>query len=300
VEELIRIVWPCSCPICRLLVHPFIRVIVHGLDLEKLEGEEVEEVVAEKIKEEKVEGKKVSQEELQELVRALKDTLVDLRAAISELTNPLNVMRRYGEMEELEAVRKAVSESTATPYPASAEVSESPQLSGVAEAKELRKPEEVVAKEERPAPERVEERAAKGVEAREVRRRREVEELAAVSAVPKLPKELSLIKLMKMFYMLREKLPSDLLRKYIDLMVSLGKVSEKESEVIKRILEIIDDSAWLGLSVDDQIVIMYILTKALGIKNEELEEELLGILTGKLRSIRGKARGEEDWGNQQQ
>ena len=288
-EELIRIVWPCSCPICRLLVHPFIRVIVHGLDLEKLEGEEVEEVVAEKIKEEKVEGKKVSQEELQELVRALKDTLVDLRAAISELTNPLNVMRRYGEMEELEAVRKAVSESTATPYPASAEVSESPQLSGVAEAKELRKPEEVVAKEERPAPERVEERAAKGVE-----------ELAAVSAVPKLPKELSLIKLMKMFYMLREKLPSDLLRKYIDLMVSLGKVSEKESEVIKRILEIIDDSAWLGLSVDDQIVIMYILTKALGIKNEELEEELLGILTGKLRSIRGKARGEEDWGNQQQ
>ena len=105
---------------------------------------------------------------------------------------------------------------------------------------------------------------------------------------------------MKMFYMLREKLPSDLLRKYIDLMVSLGKVSEKESEVIKRILEIIDDSAWLGLSVDDQIVIMYILTKALGIKNEELEEELLGILTGKLRSIRGKARGEEDWGNQQQ
>ncbi len=292
-------------------MHPFIRVILREVEFK--EEKEVEGVGEEVKEAPKIEAeKKATEEELKELVKALKDTLVDLRAAISELTNPLNVMRRYGELEELEAVKKAATEHAVPPYSARVEESQVPQVKEVkelAELKESKRVEEELVHEGKHEKERV---TAK-VEQPPAEIKRELgeegkappyvpEEVAVPTQISgrKTPREFSLIKLMKMFYMLREKLPSDLLRKYIDLMVSLGKVSKEESEVIRRILEIIDDSAWLGLSVDDQIVIMYILSKALGVRNDELEEELLGILTSKLRSVRSKMRGEEDWGSQQQ
>ena len=230
--------------------------------------------------------------EIKELVSALKDALVDLRTAISEITNPLNIMRRYGEVEELQKIMKSTGKggslpSLPTPISASREVAEVPPTAipqqppttkvQVIEPKikqEERAPEGIEGSSREFMEEHEKEETSKSLE-REVSRSHRP--IALVGNMPKL------IKLIKTIYMLREKLPSDILSKYVDLLSSMGFVPKEEGDVVKKLFEVIDEGMNKGLSIEDQLIVLHILTRSLDIESEELEEEVLKILSSMIR-----------------
>ena len=206
--------------------------------------------------------------EVKELVEALRSALVDLRAAISELTNPFNVMRRYGEMVELEALRKAsegVSEaSQPAPLSSSTAMSSEPE-SATAERRSFNEAAEVVERVLR----------GEGLPIKETK--------ARAYGFP------DLIKMVRMLYALRERMPSDLLGKYVEVLSAMGLLGEKEASVVKKLLDVIDDGLEKGLTVEDQILALHVLTKALGVSDERLEEEVMRILLTRVGGSRGSS-----------
>ncbi len=321
-DGLLEEVWVCKCPLCRVTARPllsyFIRRFVRRWDVmpEETGGKEAGVGVGGSGG-----GAQEGISELKELVEALKDAVVDLRAALSEMTNPMNLMRRYGELEELEALKRSVSTTQAAsaraPIPVSAQdsiVSESSLAAQSTARKEgIEKPleREAARTKEESIPKRVKE--VKGIEvakpASKEGRKVEGEAGGAVriagrhglsvaeplsSRQPPRPSEVfsegvkkfapRIIKFIKTLYLLDERLPVPLVSKYIDLLEAVGLLRSEEVEVAKKLYEVVDEGLKRGLSVDEQILTLYILIKALGVESAELENEALKIIMKSLRN----------------
>jgi len=251
------------------------------------------------------EEQELGDRELKELVGALKDAIIDLRTAVSEITNPLNVMRRYGEMEEFQAIKQTAEGKqplgqavTAPPTPESASPEIVQSYPGAPQKSSHRGSKPSYMMEASPGTGFKVSAALKGEtpfgteglrsfpsgfeEAQEQSVRRK--------SAPTLKSMSKILKLIKTMYMLRERLPSDLLGRYVELLSSLGVVPEDDSDVVKKLFEVIDEGVKKGLSIEDQLIILHILVRTLDVESEELEEEVLRILSNMVKKVNNNER----------
>ncbi len=269
-------VWTCSCPVCRGTVYPVLRRLLRGLHVVEKPREEVMEVSEEP----REEPKPVETDELKTLVEALRNSVMELRSAISDLTSPFNLMRQAAEREELKAIREATEDAGPVPFSASpTAVPTAPRPAGpeprvtVVQPKEAVKVEKPVEEAERPQPVAMEERP------RVVARR----EVPLVKA----------LRLLRLLYTLRSKLSSHNIENLIQLLVVMGAIDEGMADTVRQLLSLVEEGMRSGLSPEDQAVIIYSLAKTLGVEDEEFEEEVASILLKRLG-------GGGIWGSQQQ
>jgi dimeric dUTPase (all-alpha-NTP-PPase superfamily) len=97
------------------------------------------------------------------------------------------------------------------------------------------------------------------------------------------------LKALKTLHLLRESMPGELIEDEIAVLKTLGWTEEKQLELLRQLNALVDKSVKNGLTLEDQVVSLYIISKLLGISDEEIEQEFLDSVLEKMRKKEGKA-----------
>jgi len=207
-------------------------------------------------------------EELKELVSALRDSIVELKATLMDVVSPFSKMR-VGEEErpEEEALEPVSSQIRLAPAPVTAPAEARPQ--------------------EAQAP-----RAERAAEAARQAARSEAAERPA-GAPPRAAQQPAIglrkaLKVIKLLYKLSQSVPSQNLETYIQFMKTIGLIDERAEEVLMTLKKMVDVGTQSGIDAEDQIIAIYSIAKMLGVTDPELEEEIAFSLAERLRREGGK------------
>ncbi len=201
-------------------------------------------------------GEAGKKEEVEELVNALKEAVMELRETLSELNNPL---ARLGGTQ---------------PQPREGGRGEGVEEASKSEGVVEEKPQEVTAPT----------LTVKEIVEPKLERFEGVERGGGAIGVD-LKRAL---RMLKMIFELREAVEPPLLERYVDIFRKLGLVGESEKEVLKDLIDIAVEGGKAGLTAEDHIAVMALLAKTLGIQDKELEEESFKLL---LRRVKDRVRG---------
>jgi len=83
------------------------------------------------------------------------------------------------------------------------------------------------------------------------------------------------LKALKILRSLREQMPGEIIEDELSLMKAVGLSEERQLEVLRQLNSLVDKSVKSGISLEDQVISIYILSKLLGISDDELEREFL-------------------------
>ncbi len=216
-----------------------------------------------------------SKEEIKELVNALRDAVVELKSVIMEAESPfrekplqpLPRAKATVEAQRGEAAVEEEREEASTQLPSS----------------QIGKPVKTVYKLA------VEEGGAKGPpsEASEGQARSEavkglekelLERLEAVGAKSSRVRFRQILELLNIFYGISSHQLQDNVSRIIRMLELAGYVGNTESELLRLLAEIADDSRKFKLRPEDNVIVAYLITKTLGMRDPEFEEELLKLL----------------------
>ncbi len=206
--------------------------------------------------------------ELGELINLLKETILELRNLADQLSNPLippNIISRESvEREKENEIQKV--------------------------RKEIVKPEKVVEKSEKVSVKPV---------AKEIKSVEKVEkEISPMQSAqnfiqPNKASEASkLLRLVKLIYELSDRVPPEYFSKLAEFIGSLGLTSKEQVEALKNLIEIVKMGNEYGLSLEENLALLALTLKELGIKEDEIVDEVLK------RVI--KRQGVGKWESQQQ
>ena len=96
------------------------------------------------------------------------------------------------------------------------------------------------------------------------------------------------IRILKTIYSLRKALPKESIENIVKLAEILGLITSDDKEVLDTIMSLVEDALKQDLTPDEQILVLYILMKNLGYVDENLEDEILKIVSGVILSKKKK------------
>ena len=238
--------------------------------------------MGEAIQEEKtseIEGEEASKEELNQLVSALKDAIIDLRETVSELSNPLIKLETPTEPP---TNKQRNQESVALPGELGSKVKEKTQpATSVTEGKKLKEEFSELPSFTLPIVSPTKTLLNKGTQ-----------EGSGASGRVQLKKVLSVLKLL---LELKESVDTSLIDRYIGIFKRLNLVSDDEAKILRDLIDLVTEGSKYSLTAEDHVAIMALLAKTLGIRDEELEEESLKILLSTIKKrIKGLGTAESD------
>ncbi|MEM4427541.1 MAG: hypothetical protein QW036_02185 [Zestosphaera sp.] len=171
--------------------------------------------------------------ELSQLVKALREAVIELRETLGELGNPLT-----------QAVTASNSEEVIS-------------ASGKTEGDDVR--ESVPAEKEKPVPSLLEVRGAvkkAGVEGKHANMK-------------------NLVKFMRLVNLMLDKIDKDMLMYYITFMNKLKLVKNEELELLKAVIDLVDEARKRSLSVEEQIALFSVIAENFGFRDEVVDSELM-------------------------
>uniref|UniRef100_A0A7J3ZLU9 Uncharacterized protein n=1 Tax=Fervidicoccus fontis TaxID=683846 RepID=A0A7J3ZLU9_9CREN len=254
---------------------------------EKKEGKEEIEIGVER-------GSQSREElsELKELVDALRDSILELKATLYEMTSPLAGLRKYAKEEESEEVLPPVSALPA--ITSEREIKAAETLEGIGKpVKETVQPKAAFegGKEERP-----EEGVTQIASVQETRglRRQAIDIYGRYSRSEAMAVFRKAIKLLRLLYELSNSMPPIQIENYTKLLRTLGLLDDRISETISVLKDIVEVGRENGIDPEDQVIAIYSIAKVLGITDQELEEEIAFSLVERIsrRNPRSSNRGQ--------
>ncbi len=209
-------------------------------------------------------------EDLSQLVEALKEAVMELRETVTELTNPLNRLSYSSEGTEGTNNYKAKVEAIPLSKPTEERSKEdtilssadSELVSGTSASKPGAMP-----SEEKSDLEKLVSYVSPG---------------ATHLALGNENKLRRIMRLMRVVFNLRGKVPPELLERYIEIFVGLRLITREDADLVKNVLRAINEGYASGLGPEEQILLMTLLAKGLGINDEVLEEEALRVIAENL------------------
>ncbi|MEM4035502.1 MAG: hypothetical protein QXU97_02660 [Fervidicoccaceae archaeon] len=253
--------WRCNCQFCRLFALRLLRRVVK---LEYASDERGDEAVSQS----EVDLAK-DLRELKTTVEELKRAMVELKAALADLTGPFSAYKPLEDAERYSAGMQAAAPAQ-------------PQLERVSMRSE--KPSEAATIEpghpvEKPGA--LEERGLTHV-------------LAGISEV--LHKERAritrtglerVLKTIKTLYELRRLYPRANIETIVKMLEEMKVLTSEEANLLKTAMNLVEESLRENISHEENVLMMFMLLRQLGVKSEELEEEalrtMLDLLTFKRR-----------------
>lgn len=178
-----------------------------------------------------------SKRELAQLVNALREAVIELRETLGELGNPLTQVANAGKSEEIVSVsNKTKTESNENETNGSVHVSEEKSASSALDVR----------------------RAAGKVDVkgRQVNMK-------------------NLIKFMRLANLMLDKIDKDMLMHYISFMNKLKLVKDEELELLRVIIDLVDEGRKRSLSIDEQIAIFSVIAENFGFRDELVDSELM-------------------------
>ncbi|MEB3859636.1 MAG: hypothetical protein LRS43_00335 [Desulfurococcales archaeon] len=282
--------WPCNCPICRVLALPLM-----GKKRDKGGGEVVSQ--EREAREEPQDAGQASElRELKDLVEALRESVVELKSALSELSNPFNMMRKPGKEEDEESS----SSEPLVPLSASQSISPSPVHAMMPHTlKEERETKPAWSEREAEGRASGKEREALEEEGKGDGGRIEEAMEAAREAYTQLQGleertggRINLARLIRIMYMIRRKAPKDNLESMIEILDMVRIIPSDMKEVMLKVADLVEKARESGISPERQLILLYALAKASGAYDGALEEEAMSYILEMLD-------GGEDWERQQ-
>jgi len=219
----------------------------------------------------KVESTGKKGEDLSQLVEALREAVMELRETVTELTNPLNRLP-YSSGEGEGSNYKARVEAIPLSKPSEGKSTEEDIQQSNNASTEMR-PEGTTTEQHIVPP--------KG--------RENLENLMnyVISGTPRSASRTEnrlrrIMRLMRVVFNLRGRVPPELLERYVDIFVGLRLISKDDADLVKSVLKAINEGYASGLGPEEQILLMTLLAKGLGINDEVLEEEALRVIAESL------------------
>ncbi|MCE4606325.1 MAG: hypothetical protein F7B59_03220 [Desulfurococcales archaeon] len=220
-------------------------------------------------------------EELGELVKALKDAIVELKSIVMEAESPyrekppaIKSVKISNVSEPTEEAREAVHVKPQSVAEVLASQSREKHSGGIAAGIPAKIPPSVDE-----AKEKIEEAlSSKGSSLRELSFRR-------------------ILKLTRIFFNINKPVLQDNLSKIIHMLELTGYVNEAESELLKLLADLAMDSRKFKVRPEDNVIIAYMIARTLGVEDKEFESDLLEVLYNIAMSGRGEGVGE--WASQQ-
>ena len=201
--------------------------------------------------------------ELKELVEVLRDSILELKATLTEMSSPLAGMKRQGVEEDDEALAP-VSASSALTSKTGVMLVEKPRESKGQQNKEG----ELDDGSEKPSGDgsstQVERKPARPQQQPAGANGREDSRITFKKS----------IKILKLLYKLSDSIPPSQVENYTRLFQALGLLDGKIAETISVLKDIVEVGRESGIDPEDQIIAIYSIAKILGIADPELEEEI--------------------------
>ncbi|QOR93801.1 hypothetical protein IMZ38_03885 [Thermosphaera chiliense] len=245
-------IWPCDCWFCRLftrriLSHYVKSAYVYRVEPRVIPGGETE------LSQELDIGKELK--DLKNAVSELRSAVAEIKAVLADLTGPYSY---YKPKEEVEPTQHRAEQVAVTP----AGVGGAPGPS--AEPGRAEKP---VEKQLKPSGKGFEELVDILSEAgRVVREEREAFTSISLKQT---------INLMKMIYEVRKLYPKASVERILDLMEQLRIVSKEEASILRTTINIVEQSLEENITPEENTLLMYMLLKNLGIREEGVEDEVM-------------------------
>ena len=296
--EAIDVIWPCKCWFCRLFTRRVLGYFIKG-DLQGLEyagmagggGGVVASNELDVAKELKA---------LKEGLEELKRSLAEVKAVIADLTGPFSLYK-----PPTEALQQPALSAQPQPAPESRGVSTGEgRRSGVVEESGL-------------VTEKPGEKSGQAVREVEGGFERVLSELGRVVREERTRMATysmkRLVGLIKTVYEIRRMYPRESVESIVTVLEKLGVISDKELELLRASMDLVEGNIRQNVSTEETTLIMYMLLKNLGVRDEELEEDatraVLQALMVKRMSARKESasdsgesgKGDSDkWASQQQ
>lgn len=280
--EIIDEVWPCRCWFCRLFTRRVLNYFARGGAVSLCEGGGGEVVVAS------------SEADLAKELRSLRDGLEELKRAVAEikavvadLTGPYSLykppeqpVQQTAQLQQAPASGGEGTKSISQPVSGGggevkpSTLSEAPGVTGLGEITGALSEISGVLREERA---RVASYSLKRV-----------------------------IGLIRTIHELRRLYPRSSVESIVTVLEKLGVVSDKELELLKASMDLVEEGLKQGVSTEESALMMYLLLKNLGVRDEELEDEAMRVVLQALMVRKVKAGetstegGSDKWASQQQ
>jgi len=210
-------------------------------------------------------------EDLSQLVEALKEAVMELRETVTELTNPLNKLSYGSEETGGASMYRAKVEAIPLSKPSEEKGKEDTVPSNtdheLASEAPISEHNTALSSKDQGGIERLMSYVASGVPH------------SALSTENKLRR---IMRLMRVVFNLRGKVPPELLERYIEIFVGLKLITREDADLVKNVLRAINEGYASGLGPEEQILLMTLLAKGLGINDEVLEEEALRVIAENL------------------
>ncbi len=208
-------------------------------------------------------------EDLNQLVEALKEAVMELRETVTELTNPLNRLSYSGNTEEANTYRTKVEA-----IPLSKPTEKKGEEETTSSSTDRKLASEALASESSTT--------VSGDQGSIRKLMSYVTSEAPYSAINTGNRLRRIMRLMRVIFNLRGKIPPTLLEQYIEIFVGLGLITRDDADLVKNVLRAINEGYASGLGPEEQILLMTLLAKGLGINDEALEEEALRVIAENL------------------
>ncbi len=209
-------------------------------------------------------------EDLNQLVEALKEAVMELRETVTELTNPLNRLSYGSEEAGGASMYRAKVESIPLSKPSEEGKEDTTSSSADRELiprASISERSTAMSSKDQGDIERLMGYVASGVPH------------SMLSTENKLRR---IMRLMRVVFNLRGKVPPELLERYIEIFVGLKLITREDANLVKNVLRAINEGYASGLGPEEQILLMTLLAKGLGINDEVLEEEALQVIAENL------------------
>ncbi len=313
-EHAWRLIWPCDCWFCRRISRPLLsRLLKEELPMldEMLMERERKMEEMRKMSESSLSGIDEIKNEIAEIRKSimdLKKALVEIKAVMSDISSPYAVLSVPHQPElsakEVKIPAKTTVTKSSKPLVSEKKVGES--------RKEVEKGERIMEQHGVPSiyqeyGRELEEYRREGREKAEPMSLEDMKQLIRElgSAVSKeveeskeeMPRRIGIkrmVKILRTIYMLRKALPKESIENIIKLAEIMGLITKEEKETLLSILSLVEDGLKQNMTFDDQIIVLYILLKNLGYEDEELEDELMKIISNLVLSKKEAKHGEEE------
>jgi len=269
-RELLNQVWPCKAWFCRLVARRVLEYFVsRSIAYRSVQVGGERGVVSmgspelDLVKELK---------ELKSTVNELKTALAEIKAALADLTGPFSYYKppveekREAQLTPVPSQQPVPLATTATP--GAPEKPTSP-------AREGEKPSTPVLEKVLPAMEEAE---------RIIREERSRLVGASLKRV---------LGLMKTLYEIRRLYPKASVEDVINLLDQLSIINKNEVSILKAAMNTVENSLRENIKPEENMLLIYLLLRNLGVRDEALEEEVLRTVMDSLSTMRKKPRGEQ-------
>jgi len=194
-------------------------------------------------------------------IDGIKATLVDLRSAMAELSNPFNILRKYADLfSGTEQQQQQTQQPAQNPTQVATVVQPSIQP--------------VIPVIQYPIVQPMQQQNAENKSAEEEPKKEVIQEKEERKENARIDYGLY-VKLAQWVNKIIDQIPPDMLEKLVDNYIDIGVIDENIGKALKKIIKTVNELRSLGLSIDEQAKYLRELVHAIGLSNGEVAEKVL-------------------------